>query len=101
MIFYTGSQFPAEYRDSILVAEHGSWNRSRKIGYRVMRVALDAAGKPARNEAFAEGWLEDEEVGGRPVDLAQLPDGSVLLSDDEVGAIYRISYEPPRARDGG
>lgn len=101
IIFYTGSQFPAEYRDSILVAEHGSWNRSRKIGYRVTRVALGAAGKPASHEAFAEGWLKDEEVSGRPVDLAQLPDGSVLLSDDEAGAIYRISYEPPRARDGG
>ena len=92
MLFYTGTQFPAAYRNSILIAEHGSWNRSEKIGYRVVKVTLDAAGKVTSQEPFASGWLKGERVSGRPVDLEQLPDGSVLLSDDEAGVIYRISH---------
>jgi glucose/arabinose dehydrogenase len=85
MRFYTGTQFPARYRDAIFVAEHGSWNRSRKTGYRV------------RQEVFVEGWLEvgadgRERVWGRPADVLELPDGSVLISDDQAGAIYRVSY---------
>ncbi|MBI4293934.1 MAG: sorbosone dehydrogenase family protein [Betaproteobacteria bacterium] len=91
MRFYTGSQFPAEYRNNIFIAEHGSWNRSRKIGYRIKRIVV-AGGKVVRQEVFAEGWLDDESVWGRPVDLEVMPDGSLLVSDDYAGAIYRISY---------
>ncbi len=92
MLFYTGTQFPAAYRNAVLIAEHGSWNRSRKIGYRVTKVTLDDAGAVTSHEPFASGWLQGERVSGRPVDLEQLPDGSVLLSDDEEGVIYRISH---------
>jgi len=92
MLFYTGTQFPAAYRNSMLIAEHGSWNHSRKIGYRVTKVTLDDAGAVIAHEPFASGWLQGELVSGRPVDLEQLADGSVLLSDDEAGVIYRISY---------
>jgi len=91
MRFYVGAMFPAEYREQIFVAEHGSWNRSKKIGYRVMLVRL--AGNRAKSyEVFAEGWLENERVWGRPVDVEVLPDGSLLVSDDHAGAIYRITY---------
>lgn len=94
--FYTGKQFPKDYRGSLFIAEHGSWNRSRKVGYRVVRVVLDAKGNVARQEIFAQGWLgDDESVWGRPVDLLTLPDGSLLISDDEAGAIYRITYRKP------
>ncbi|HMM76401.1 MAG TPA: PQQ-dependent sugar dehydrogenase [Gammaproteobacteria bacterium] len=92
VLFYTGTQFPPEYRGSLLVAEHGSWNRSEPIGYRVVRVDIDAAGKVVGHEVFASGWLAGREVHGRPVDLELLPDGSVLLSDDEADRIYRIRY---------
>jgi glucose/arabinose dehydrogenase len=95
MMFYTGTQFPQKYRGGIFSAQHGSWNRTTPIGARVMFTALDADGAAASTEVFASGWL-DESTGeylGRPVDIAQLPDGSILVSDDLVGAIYRISYE--------
>ncbi|VVD79077.1 PQQ-dependent sugar dehydrogenase [Pandoraea fibrosis] len=96
MKFYTGKQFPEDYRGSIFIAEHGSWNRSRKVGYRVVRVVLDAKGNVAKQEVFAQGWLgDDESVWGRPVDLLTLPDGSLLISDDHAGAIYRITYRKP------
>jgi glucose/arabinose dehydrogenase len=91
MRFYTGSQFPEEYRNNIFIAEHGSWNRSKRIGYRVKRVVVEG-GKAVKQEVFAEGWLENERVWGRPVDIAMLPDGSLLVSDDHAGAIYRIEY---------
>jgi glucose/arabinose dehydrogenase len=91
MRFYTGEQFPAEYRDNIFIAEHGSWNRSKKSGYRVVRVSFEG-GKP-RQEVFAEGWMENEEAWGRPVDVEVMPDGALLVSDDLAGAIYRISYK--------
>lgn len=91
MRFYTGRMFPEKYRKGIFIAEHGSWNRSRKIGYRVMFVPL-VDGKPARYEVFAEGWLQGESAWGRPVDVLVAPDGALLVSDDEAGAIYRISY---------
>lgn len=91
--FYTGSQFPPEYRHRLFVAQHGSWNRSRKNGYRVMMATLEDGGrKVARFEAFAEGWLQGEQAWGRPVDLLVTPDGSLLVSDDFAGAIYRIRY---------
>jgi glucose/arabinose dehydrogenase len=91
MRFYTGSQFPAEYRNNIFIAEHGSWNRSTKIGYRIERVAVEG-GRVAKHEVFAEGWLQGGSVLGRPVDLEVMPDGSLLVSDDHAGAIYRIAY---------
>jgi glucose/arabinose dehydrogenase len=92
MRFYTGAQFPQAYRDQIFIAEHGSWNRSSKVGYRVTVVKLDASRKPIRYEPFAEGWLADERAWGRPADVAVAPDGSLLVSDDAAGAIYRIRY---------
>lgn len=94
VIFYTGDMFPTEYRNQALIAEHGSWNRSKKIGYRVSLVRMER-GEPGGYEVFADGWLKDEQVSGRPVDLLQLADGSVLLSDDQNGLIYRISYSRP------
>ncbi|VVE67946.1 sorbosone dehydrogenase [Pandoraea captiosa] len=96
MRFYLGKQFPEEYRGSIFIAEHGSWNRSSKVGYRVVRVALDAKGNVVKQEVFAQGWLgADDSVWGRPVDLLTLPDGSLMISDDYAGAIYRITYRKP------
>jgi glucose/arabinose dehydrogenase len=89
--FYTGYQFPPEYRGQVLIAEHGSWNRSKKIGYRITLVQI-RNGRAASYEVFAEGWLDGQKAWGRPVDLLQLPDGSILVSDDYAGAIYRISY---------
>ena len=91
MRFYTGSQFPAGYRHSIFIAEHGSWNRSKKTGYRIQRVTV-SGGQAVRHEVFAEGWLQGESAWGRPVDVEVMRDGSLLVSDDLAGAIYRISY---------
>lgn len=91
MRFYTGDMFPAEYKNQIFIAEHGSWNRSEKIGYRITLVRLEN-GKAVSYEVFAEGWLKGDSVSGRPVDILILPDGSMLVSDDFGGVIYRISY---------
>ena len=93
MEFYTGDSFPAEYRGQIFIAEHGSWNRTEKIGYRVSLVRLGPDGSVTSYETFAEGWLQGQSNWGRPVDLEQMPDGSLLLSDDQAGVVYRISYE--------
>jgi len=90
--FYTGSMFPPEYRNQPLIAEHGSWNRSEKSGYKVERVKLDASGNGLGQTPFIEGWLKNEEVSGRPADLLVMPDGALLVSDDLGGRIYRISY---------
>lgn len=91
--FYTADQFPPNYKNQILIAEHGSWNRSKKIGYRIMMVTMDG-NNTTGYEPFAEGWLDEEKdkIWGRPVDLEFLPDGSMLVSDDFADAIYRISY---------
>lgn len=94
MRFYTGTQFPAEYRNSIFIAEHGSWNRTERIGYRIVRVALNARGQAVRQEVFAQGWLQGGKPWGRPVDVQVAPDGSLLVSDDMAGAVYRIRYAP-------
>lgn len=99
MRFYTGQQFPEAYRNSIFIAEHGSWNRSAKIGYRVVRVMLDANGKVLGQETFVDGWLAKDAAGkeivtGRPVDVLVMPDGTLLISDDLAGAIYRVHYQP-------
>lgn len=93
MRFYTGTMFPQVYRRQIFIAEHGSWNRSTPIGYRVMLVRLEE-NRPVSYEVFAEGWLQGGEAWGRPVDVLVMPDGALLVSDDEAGAIYRISYQP-------
>ena len=96
MRFYSGSMFPAAYRNNIFIAEHGSWNRSKKVGYRVVRVITDPDGSNARQEVFAEGWLQPgESVWGRPADVQPMPDGSLLISDDYAGAIYRVTYSAP------
>jgi glucose/arabinose dehydrogenase len=94
MKFYTGRMFPERYRGGIFSAQHGSWNRTTPVGARVMFTRIGEDGNAAGTEVFASGWL-DEETGeylGRPVDIAMLPDGSLLVSDDYAGAIYRISY---------
>jgi glucose/arabinose dehydrogenase len=95
MRFYTGTQFPAVYRKQIFIAEHGSWNRSRKIGYRVSVVRIEG-GKAVSYQPFATGWLQGEQAWGRPADVLVMPDGSLLVSDDFAGAIYRISYDGSR-----
>lgn len=92
MKFYTGNMFPAEYRNQIFIAEHGSWNRSAPIGYRVSLVKLKGD-KAVSYETFAEGWLKDGKAWGRPVDVLQLKDGSLLVSDDFANAVYRITYK--------
>ncbi len=91
MKFYTGSMFPAAYKNTIFIAEHGSWNRSTPIGYRVTTVQMEN-GKPVY-KTFAEGWLKNGKAWGRPVALLQLPDGSLLLSDDFANVVYRITYD--------
>ncbi len=89
--FYTGKNFPAEYRGRIFIAQHGSWNRSKKSGYRIISVTLK--NNVVENSAvFAQGWMEDEKVWGRPVDLLMMPDGALLISDDHAGVVYRIRY---------
>lgn len=93
MRFYTGEAFPKSYREQIFIAEHGSWNRSTPIGYRITLVRLNR-GQPVSYETFAEGWLRGGEAWGRPVDVEVMPDGSLLVSDDKAGAIYRITYKP-------
>ncbi|MFN3765762.1 MAG: PQQ-dependent sugar dehydrogenase [Aliihoeflea sp.] len=93
MTFYSGNQFPEKYRGGIFSAQHGSWNRTEPVGARVMFTAINEDGSAGETEVFADGWLDENgEYLGRPVDVAQLRDGSILVSDDLVGAIYRISY---------
>jgi glucose/arabinose dehydrogenase len=97
MRFYNGTLFPPEYRGQILFAEHGSWNRSHKIGYRVMMVRLKD-GKAVSYEPFAEGWLQGERNWGRPADVQVLPDGSMLVSDDQANVVYRITHGRPAGK---
>ncbi len=98
MRFYTGSMFPPEYRNQIFVAEHGSWNRSEPIGYRITVVRLEN-NRAVSYEVFAEGWLQDNKAWGRPVDVLVMPDGALLVSDDRAGVIYRITYKEPGPPD--
>jgi glucose/arabinose dehydrogenase len=94
MMFYTGKMFPQTYQGGIFSAQHGSWNRTKPIGARVMFTPIKQDGTADKPQVFAEGWLtENGEYLGRPTDVAMLPDGSLLVSDDTAGAIYRISYE--------
>ena len=90
--FYEGKQFPASYKGALIIAEHGSWNRTRKSGYRVMTVRLNGD-KVASYEPLIEGFMQDEKAWGRPADVQPLPDGSLLVSDDEAGAVYRVTYQ--------
>lgn len=92
--FYTGSQFPSQYKNQLFVALHGSWNRSKKSGYNVSLVKVDK-NKASAHEVFASGWLDEsaQKAWGRPVDVLMLPDGSMLVSDDHANVIYRISYK--------
>jgi glucose/arabinose dehydrogenase len=83
--------FPSEYKNQIFIAEHGSWNRSTKIGYRITLVRVNG-NKAVSYEVFAEGWLQGNSAWGRPVDVLVMPDGALLVSDDTASAIYRISY---------
>ena len=92
--FYTGNQFPAEYKNQLIVAEHGSWNRTKKSGYNLTLVKM-ANNKVSGHELFASGWLDEgsQNVWGRPVDVLVMPDGSMLVSDDQANVIYRIAYK--------
>jgi glucose/arabinose dehydrogenase len=92
MRFYTGDMFPAAYKNRIIIAEHGSWNRTEKSGFRLSQVTVEGGGE-AKHEAFAEGFLEGEQFWGRPVDVAVMRDGALLVSDDWNGALYRIAYK--------
>lgn len=94
MIFYTGKQFPEKYRNGIFVAEHGSWNRTNPIGYKITFVGVDENNKSKGVETFASGWLDEKSNRwGRPADIIMHPDGSILVSDDFGDAIYKISYQ--------
>lgn len=94
MMFYTGKMFPAKYHNAIFSAQHGSWNAVKPRGARVMVTYLDDKGNAVKTEPFAEGWMNDEGYySGRPVDVKQFIDGSILVSDDKSGAVYRISYQ--------
>ncbi len=95
LVFYTGHMFPAEYQQQIFIAEHGSWNRVRKMGYRITLVKLKN-NQVISYQPFATGWSQNEEAWGRPVDLLVLSDGSLLVSDDLAGKVYRISYSQLR-----
>ena len=93
MRFYAGDQFPDEYRHQMFIVEHGSWNRSVPIGYRLSLMRPDGS-EVTGYEVFAEGWLSNNgQAWDRPVDVHELPDGSLLVSDDRAGAIYRIWHE--------
>lgn len=96
LAFYTGKAFPEKYRGGLFSAQHGSWNRTTPVGARIMFTSLKSDGSADKTEVFADGWL-DGETGlyrGRPVDVAMMKDGSMLISDDFAGAIYRVSYNP-------
>jgi glucose/arabinose dehydrogenase len=90
MRFYNGNMFPPEYQNRIIIALHGAWNRTQKMGFNLMQVTL-TPGQPPKYEVFAEGWLQGEEFWGRPVDVQVMRDGSLLVSDDWNGALYRIT----------
>jgi glucose/arabinose dehydrogenase len=92
MRFYTGSMFPAKYKNQVFIAEHGSWNRTTPVGYGVV-VARIENNIPVKVEPFAEGWLQGSQAWGRPVDVQVMPDGALLVSDDKADAIYRITYK--------
>lgn len=93
MRFYTGTMFPPEYRGAAIIAEHGSWNRSKKSGYRVVAVRLDGARVPGE-QVLVDGFQKNEVVGGRPADVLVMPDGALLVADDLTGTVFRVTYSP-------
>lgn len=97
LVFYTGRQFPTKYQGGLFTAEHGSWNRTKPNGAQVLFTSLKPDGTADKTEVFASGWLDDETgtLRGRPVDVAVMKDGSLLVSDDYAGALYRITYQQP------
>lgn len=94
MTFYKGNTFPPEYKNNIFIAEHGSWNRSTKVGYQIVRAKF-TGDRVTSVQPFITGWLNNDTVWGRPVDIIELPDGSILISDDTADVIYRVKYTPP------
>jgi len=91
--FYEATQFPASYKGKLFIAQHGSWNRTTPIGYRIMMATVNN-GKVVQYEPFADGWLQDnKKVIGRPVDIEWMKDGSMLISDDQQGLIYKVAYK--------
>jgi glucose/arabinose dehydrogenase len=111
MRFYTGRMFPRDYSDAIFIARHGSWNRTKKLGGDVVAVHINKSGSVASMEPFLTGFLADNNYLGRPVDVEIMRDGSLLVSDDWNGAVYRVTSgrdtgrepagEPGRERRGG
>jgi len=96
MSFYAGKAFPAAYQGGFFSAQHGSWNRTKPVGAQVLFTSLKADGTADKTEVFAEGWLDSDGIyRGRPVDVAVMKDGSLLISDDFAGAIYRVTYKAP------
>ena len=93
LAFYTGNMFPAEYTNRLFIVQHGSWNRSEKVGYRILALQVLADGTVINQEVFASGWLQGEQAWGRPNDVMVMPDGALLVSDDYADVVYRISYE--------
>ncbi len=93
LVFYTGDMFPAEYRNRLFITQHGSWNRSEKIGYQILVLEVQPDGKVLDKKVFASGWLQNEDDWGRPNDVMVMPDGALLVSDDKANVIYRISYK--------
>lgn len=92
MKFYTGDMFPEDYKNDVIIAQHGSWNRTEPVGYQLVRVTFDDNNQVSGQETFIDGWLVNGEAWGRPTDVLQLPDGSLLVSDDYNDVIYRVSY---------
>ena len=90
MSFYRGTQFPSRFQNALFVAEHGSWNRSKKVGYQVSVATFDANGQPDY-QPFITGWLQGEKSWGRPNDVLSTPDGGLLISDDQAGVVYRVT----------
>jgi glucose/arabinose dehydrogenase len=93
--FYRGDMFPETYKNVAFVAEHGSWNRSEPVGYQVSMFRFSDEGELLEQAVFASGWLQEGRAWGRPVDIKELADGSLLISDDGAGLIYRVTYEKP------
>ena len=94
LVFYTGDMFPAAYKNRLFIAQHGSWNRTKKSGYQILVLDVKPDGTVLSKEVFASGWLQGQEDRGRPNDVMVMPDGALLVSDDMAGVIYRITYTP-------
>ena len=92
LVFYTGDMFPDKYKNRLIIALHGSWNRTEKSGYKLLTLDVRPDGTVIDSSIFASGWLQGEEAWGRPNDVMLMPDGALLVSDDKAGVIYRISY---------